>query len=272
MNNKETNARTNCTVLLLTCDKNIDIARGAVGLFNRFWVDCPFEKYVMTETVDPKFSGFNSLLINENNWSDRVKSALKCIKSDYVLLFLDDFWLEEKVDSRGISELLEILQVHPEVLNASFSKMPGLSDERIATHYLIRKPNRYCLVNWQAGVWKRMGLMSLLVSGENPWESEIFGTHRALKYKKNVFLSIDSSKNSPFVYNNGWLVVRGSWNLSELKRLKSKLNISVDVGKHPVTEKSVIPGTFFQKVKTKCKIYRHYIKTLLFYKKIQEVL
>ena len=55
---------------------------------------------------------------------------------------------------------------------------------------------------------------------ENAWQAELYGSIRARKNKDRKFLYLKDDDMMPYKYNRGWLVVKGSWNANEIKRLK----------------------------------------------------
>ena len=82
------------TVLVASCDAYNDVARNFIGLFRKYWQDCPFEVVFVTEEkiVDSEGCGFdrNILCGPGGSWCSRLVKALDEIKTPYVLMLCDD--------------------------------------------------------------------------------------------------------------------------------------------------------------------------------------
>lgn len=251
------------SILLCTCDQNEGIVKENVALLERFWPSRG-KVYLMSEKKDFAIQGTETIKTGCVPWSERIYKALNFVPCDYVMVILDDFWVEKPVDGPAINQVVESMKINPDVVNVAFSHMPNATIDYFVGHFVRVKRSGLSMVNWQAGIWKKTALLALLRKNENPWESEIFGTERAKKYRHNSFCCVDDNANSPFVYNNGWLIVRGKWNLAEVSRLTQKLDIVIDTTGRGTISKSVIPMSFTQKAITKFRIWAYRLKCLTF--------
>ena len=101
-----------CTILINSCDKYEDILDTFFTLLHRFWPDNPFDIVLSTESLEYKSEYFKIRNIHPKNrdcsWTERIASALKEIKTNYVLFMLDDFFLYDYVKTDIILKNIEM--------------------------------------------------------------------------------------------------------------------------------------------------------------------
>lgn len=218
-------------VLVLSCDKYALVAKQCVSILHKKWQDCPTDIYVVTETscVD----GANNINVRNSCWSNRLIECLKQIKQRFLLIILDDFWIEEPVNTSLVEEYIRQIRSNPKIANIGFSAMPGQNFKKIIVDCSLRSRKPWSLLNYQIGLWRKENLLLILKAGENPWQSEIFGSIRARLFPWMEFYCLKNDSTSPFVYNKGWLIVRGKWNMKEAKRIEQKIGIKIDYGDMP---------------------------------------
>lgn len=211
----------NCSILVLSCDKNINVVKIFLDFFWKNWPECNYPLYIGLEKEKADFEKATTILSEKNAWSQRVKEYLEHIDSDHVLLILDDFIIEKKVDDSTIDKVLHIMEEQNNIANIALADIYDKRNQLTEFEHLReRKWNGNYLVNMQIGIWKKDILLLLLKNNESPWQTELYGSIRARKLKRYRFLCLDSDKHMPIKYNRGWLLVRGAWNGNEIKRLK----------------------------------------------------
>ena len=109
------------SILCISCDKNLVIFNNFANFFNINWRDCEYEKYVLLEqNINNSISGFK--IINQTgDFSYRLIKALENIHTPYVLLLLDDFFIENPVESKCVNEFLETMIRDKTIANIGFS-------------------------------------------------------------------------------------------------------------------------------------------------------
>lgn len=218
-------------ILIMSCDKN-------VGLLNIFFkylyksidINC-FNVYLSLEKEKYKFYNYSINVINslKNSFSDRLKFTLECIDSESIVLLLDDFIIEDKIDYNELCFLNDVLLYNSDIATFIFSQVDYSENNNIYynNYHLLKKYAKYklCL---QAALWRKDALCSLLNDHENPWEIEIFGTIRTYNDNKKYF-SISDKSLSPIKYNDGFYVLQGKVNTLEKVRLEKKFNDNFSV-------------------------------------------
>lgn len=220
-------------VLLMTCDKNMDVLQVMKNSMDKYWRTRVYPLYVATETRTIQWNNAKFILSDEAAWSNRLHSALSEIPEEVILLLLDDFIIEENVDEERLASYMQCFQEDDSIAAISLAEQDENLDNAPwlnAQHPEVRKRRRSkYLLSLQAGIWGKNKLMTLLRDAESPWECELYGSIRALKHTEWKFYSVDKAENSPLIYNRGFLVVQGAWLMSEVRRLNEKCGLSINV-------------------------------------------
>ncbi|WP_041140171.1 hypothetical protein [Beduini massiliensis] len=262
-------SKNDCSILMLASDKTLDLVHLNLLMIKKFWEDCPFKIYIGLE--NSSINNFNYNLNIEvlnysknNSWSTRVKSYIDYIDTEYIMIILDDFIVEEPVQSVTLKKYLEFMKQNKNVVNICLTDMPGKKIKKYNTLEL-RKKETLWLFNYQMGFWKTNYLRNVIVNNETPWESEMYGSMRAQKLNGD-FLSIINESKKPICYNRGFLVFKSHWNLEEVRRLENKLSLKIDLHNRPVSSKAVDQISIIGKFKRKFKIYYKQIYYKYFWK------
>ncbi|MBQ3686455.1 MAG: hypothetical protein II932_01340 [Treponema sp.] len=101
------------SILLVSCDKYMDIVRVFEQSAVKYWPTCPYKTYLLTESRDcrpadvpadvPRF--FDEVLTagTGKSWSDCLLYAVRHIPTRHILVMLDDFILSAPVDDAKIA-------------------------------------------------------------------------------------------------------------------------------------------------------------------------
>ena len=83
-----------CAVLVHSCDKYSEAWELFFSLFFRAWKECPFQVYLSTEYNS--FDNYKVKTINtgEGSWTRRLHKAVDSIDSQYIIILLEDFFLQ----------------------------------------------------------------------------------------------------------------------------------------------------------------------------------
>lgn len=209
-----------CSILVLTCDKNVSLMNIFMSFFWSNWKDCPFRVYLGFENIKPEYSKSIILNSDETKWGKRTLGYLKTLKTKYVMIILDDFIVEKQVDTESIKRYISYMRNDGDIVSIAIADIYDKNNSATEYGELVKRPKKAnYLLNLQACLWHRETLISLMRENENPWQTELFGSIRARKLKDKQFLCLESDEVSPYKYGRGWLMVRGIWNGNEIKRL-----------------------------------------------------
>jgi len=163
----------------------------------------------------------------QNRWSDALIKFLRTMKDEYCVLMLEDYWINRPVDVYGIDVLYQYIQTRDDILrfDLTVDVLHVNGDARDANdcgfigHYDLveKRPGQPYRMSYQAGLWNTRLLLSLLVEGKDPWQSEI---HTAVPDDINVY----GVRQWPLRYINS--VYKGELDMREIERLaKDDLDI-----------------------------------------------
>lgn len=173
-------------LLVLSCDKYADLWEFYAELLNRFWPDCPYDKYLASNTIEFNSQGFRPILMGtDETWSHGVKIALSQLKDkyDYVFTTLEDCPLVANVDNNNVVKAFESFMAN---------------DGNFLRTYMVVKPkikpiNQYYgeVENYTPyrqtcayAVWKIITLYEILDEKESAWDFERIGVKRGFNYDK----------------------------------------------------------------------------------------
>lgn len=221
-------------VIVQSCDKYSDVWNPFYTLFFRYWSDCTYPIYHLSETR--KFEHSQVLNISAGDgteWSERLIVALNQIKEKYVLLLLEDYLLMKIVKNSDFEECIAILEnenaaylrifpVPPADFNYKGYHQIGLVD--------LSKPYAF---STQATIWDKEVLLENLRPNESVWDFELKGSERAksiqkplLSYKDTKFINNPIKSNYPYFYLCT-AVYKGEW-MQEAIAFCKKEGISID--------------------------------------------
>jgi hypothetical protein len=250
-------------ILVLSCDKYSDLWESYAELFNRFWGDCPYDKYLASNTIEFNSLGFRSILMGaDETWSHGVKIALSKLKDnyDYVFTTLEDSPLIEKVDNIYVVKAFESFTADDgNFLRTFMVVIPKIKP--INQYYGEVDNNTPYRQTCAYAVWKIKTLYEILDENESAWDFERIGVKRGFYYNKFYCMY-----NNQFKLIN--LVIKGKLLRASYKKLK-ELIPEVNLNRQQFTIRENVNDkihTYFvlmalkfipQKIQNKIYFFRH---------------
>lgn len=219
-----------CSIIVSSYDAYSDVWEPFFCLFFRYWPDCPFPIYLISETKKYPDSRVKTINIGEDKkWATNTKKALGQINTRYILNLLEDFLFTKKVDTERIINLLNILKKN----NAGCLKLDPtpLPDKKYKNYTEvgeISKDVNYS-VSLLAGFWNKKIFEKLIKDGESAWQMEIVGSKRAINIQEPFLSTYDK----PILYFYPTAIKRGSWFYDAAKFCKRE-GVGIDKNKRRV--------------------------------------
>ena len=226
-----------CTLLLSTYDGGEDLWEGFFKALSVQWPEMDLPIVMNTETKQYSYQNYNIISSNITGnknipWGERLRRTLAKIHTEYTLLFLEDFWLRERVDDAFFRQTIEWMNQNPDVANFSFYPcMPGTNIDDGKFERFERRP-RKCeyKLNCQVGIWRTKELLGFIRSHESAWDWEMYGSVRAERYQQK-FYSLKS--DAPLVFNygdntKGCIVRKGKWVEDAVLPMAKLYNLNID--------------------------------------------
>lgn len=202
------------TMIFSTCNEYSCIWEGFFRSLEEYWPSFN-EPIISTASKEIKYHYYSikPTLTKSSSFSSRLICALKQIKTEIVLLVLDDFYLTKRVDVSFINHALNLMKNNKRIkcINLHEEKPDSLVFKKIFDDCFIVKNNKY---EWsattQASFWDRKYLLRLLHKGETAWDFEIIGSMRNKFYNPLILYRRDLYADS-FYYPRGGIVEAGKW-------------------------------------------------------------
>jgi hypothetical protein len=216
-------------ILVPSCDKYADLWRPFFTLFWKFWPDCPYPVYLISNTSVFEDSRVQTVPVGRDvSWSDNLAKALCRINYDYVFLFIDDLFLVDYVDNEKVNRVLDwAINSQVKYIRLNSSQKPDRPCNDIAG---IVSPGTIYRTSTVVSAWEKQMLLTLLKPGENAWDFEIKGTVRS-----DEFDGFYSTWVNCFPVING--VIKGKWLPFAAKKIES-LGANIDLSCRPVMTKT----------------------------------
>ena len=261
------------TVLVNSCDKYEDAWEPFFRLYQIMGADKATSNPVILNTESKQFSCDYLNVVTYNNpncktWSERLMAVLDHIDSEYILLLLDDFFIQSPFDLEHFNLVLDYMRAHPEA-GAVHTTPNGRFPKDAADMFLVRDFEKLN-ITITVVVWRKSFLRKLLRKHENIWQFEWYSTFRAKKlYPDTVIIQYNEKYPIIFDYRvniaEGYGITESKW-LPKNKELFDQYGIKVNYEnlgwyvphekiKEPVTIKSLIPRTI-KHIRTRISTYK----------------
>lgn len=218
-------------VFVPTCDKYMWCMRPFSYLFNKMWGDN--QQVVFGGFTPPNFplpQNFRFYQIDKydyppNKWSNQIIKMLTDFPDEYIVLLLEDYWLNRPVDVRGVSACFEYMKSRPRVLRVDLTDdrqyAGGVYDvDTIGSYDIVEtSPSTPYQFSTQAGIWRKSLLLNLLVPDKSAWEVEI---HTSPPGSMRVL----GTRQRPISYANAML--KGKIDKKQLTKINPTLREVID--------------------------------------------
>jgi hypothetical protein len=204
-------------IVISSCDAFIDCWTPMIYSLNKFWADCPYPIYFISN--DKKINDEKIKFINvgeDKGFASNLKYALNQIECDYVIYFQEDYFLTDHVNAEAIKNHIS----HCYDNNIDFLKIHA-NDFLLRDNYRIGESD-YCAnpidvrysINTSVAVWKKDTLEKLCVEGYSGWDWE----RNIISFMKSNGIVINSEmlhsscyKDKSIISLAGGAVTKGRW-------------------------------------------------------------
>lgn len=222
-------------IIYCTCDKYSFLWEGFFTLLSRYWNNCDLKIVLNTESKEYNGPKFNLNITQplqcskDVKWSKRLLLSLEEANTEYVILFLDDFYLKSQVNEKLLNECMMKMRNDKKTKVMTFASQVGTRKKYFKNFELRKKICQY-RINAQIGIWRTDYLKKIIRVNENPWEFEINGSFRSSIYGGKIYSIIEGTPKV-FDYDYGFLIIRGKQNtaLIEYFNENEKLNLNFPI-------------------------------------------
>lgn len=188
-------------VLVMVSDKHLYALKPFIMQFQRYWGNLAPTDVTIAGYSHPGYTlpeNFRFISLGQfrdypaNRYSDSLILALNQLKSEHFVLMLEDFWLIRPVNYPIIDYLFRFMLVNPDILRLDLTTDRAYAQNvrEVGTFGYIdlieTPPSSPYQMSFQAGIFNRKLLLSLLEPGLTPWQIEIEGTGKLAKLPYRV--------------------------------------------------------------------------------------
>lgn len=161
------------SILVSSCDKYHEAWMPFFTLLSKYWKECHFPKYLLTETSSYSDFGVKTINCQSKEWSSRLLYALEEIDTDYVLFLLEDFFIMGSVDNETINRFIHYLGNDKNMSVIYLKTIAGQKRSSSVYPELIKmEVGKKYYMNFQAALWRRIDLLSIIKPGLSAWDIE----------------------------------------------------------------------------------------------------
>lgn len=179
----------NVSIVVSSCNKYSYLWDIQLALFKKYWPDCPFKIYMVSENTSLPDMDLGKLqVVNYNtnlpttgpkDWSLSLIDVLNFITSDYIIYLQEDYVFTKTIDANRLESLLQFSIDNAINYVRFYTAPPGNGelvhvDESIAIKEIL--PGTRWRNSLSLAIWNKKTLLSILskTPGINPWEFELY--------------------------------------------------------------------------------------------------
>nr|WP_294810988.1 hypothetical protein [uncultured Sphingomonas sp.] len=206
--------------MVVSCDKYADLWDPFFHCLRKYWPDCPYSIYLLTNHKSYDAEGVTVVNIGDDrSYSDNLRAALSQISEPWVILWLEDVFISEPVDTRRLQAMIEeaqsvpvgYLKLSPD-LPLSYDNSSGQGIGPLPKGVRYRSAIGLSLYNVET-------LRKLLTPDASAWDLDKSTISNELE-EPFYALTGKAARRPPIVWVNG--VIKGQWNWPAITLLKKE--------------------------------------------------
>lgn len=216
----------NVSVLIYSCDNYSDVWKPFFTLFFKYW-NCQYSVYITTESKKCDFKNVITLNTTGNKWTDRIRKAVECIPTKYIIGMCEDMFLRQPVRQEIIDYCIWEMEKDVSIANFNFEKSHTPTEESEYNNFGRKVCDYDYQKSCQPTLWRKDMLLKLLNVSQDPWEWETSETSQDYKYY--VWTGDENELVFEYGYHESWFgIQKGKWVLDDVKPLFEKEGIDID--------------------------------------------
>lgn len=226
------------TILVSSCDYYEDAWYPFFKLLSINWPECRNYNIVLnTERKKYECDFLNVKTIcsgKDDTWTERLKKTVLEIDTDYILFFLEDFFIYQRVDNDLLETMFTSFTENQKLALLWFPNcsqlLPNKSNSKAFNEYFLElKKSYFSRANLSIGIWKKSFLLKMLFTNGTPWYFENCGrTMSILLSSEGKVLTVRKSYSKTIPVDNEHYGITGKKWLKKNVSLFREYKISVD--------------------------------------------
>ncbi len=200
------------SIVISSCNRYQYLWDIQLQLFNKYWSNCPYSIYVISENstlpnilTNLKLHNFNvgNETVGPSDWSYMLECALKAIDSEYILYIQEDYVFTDFIQQNRFQSVLNYVMSNDINYLRFYTGPPGngpICNIDATTSIREILPNSQWRSSLMLALWKKDALLSLVEGlSITPWQFEHMNTNHLDKFYCLNLSTNDSSDVLPFL-------------------------------------------------------------------------
>lgn len=217
------------TVAIMAFDSYSDVWEPFNFFFKKNWTDCNYPIYMITCNNAEGMEICERVILTSDRmeWTERLHAALMQIETPYVLIMLEDLYIDRKVNSNEIKRCIEVMKKDADI--GCIRLLPNIKYKKIYERnsafgeYL---PGQAYRMSTHPSIWKREYLIKMTEEVMSAWDFEYIGTQTCCRYPERILCT----RQTVVHFTNG--IWRSKWTTEGVKLCK-KNNLTLDFDYRP---------------------------------------
>lgn len=217
----------NITIIVSSCDRFKDAWEPFFCLLDKYWKNHPCKVLLNSEKIT--YSGcypYVKTVLNTHNesWTERIRNTVREADTEYVLFFLEDYFIWDYVNEDIFDSALKIMQTDDKTGAVIFH---GVSrDSKYNTRFdtdevfVEQKNSIISRAHVCVTLFRKDYFLKLLCANENPWRYERESYARSVALKKRIYAQNYGCSAPCFLY---YLKPRDNIGINQGKWLKDTI-------------------------------------------------
>jgi len=251
------------SILVFSCDAYSDLWEGFFNSMEYYWKDIPYECYLVNNKKQFDKKGVTVLNGGDGDWSARVRVTLENLKTPYVMTFLDDYFICDKIDNEKIRDVLSY--VESEKIDYYQLDITDKEDYykwvNYKKNYLYDIPKtRDYWVDTSIAIWKKDFFLELLGNEDySAWKFELDRNDDAKhpeRYKSKICVF-----DSRLLVSMCPMVIQGKYYPKSIKFMQKK-GFNIHIGNRKVMSKKEVFMHELKRYFSKIYFGRNFLKSI----------
>ena len=168
----------NVSMLVLSCDAYSDLWDDFFNLRDIYWPDCDYNWCVVTESKSYEREGVKVVKSGKGvDWAGRFRIAVQFVDTPYVGVFLDDFFINARIDNKRIKNMVDFMKNNNvnyiDLGNVFRHKIDQPNKTYYADHLIVIDKHLRYGIDTAAALWDKNYLLEKLGEGDySAWKFE----------------------------------------------------------------------------------------------------
>jgi len=206
--------------MVVSCDKYSDLWDPFFHCLRKYWPDCPYSVYLLTNHKSYDAPGVTVVNIGDDqSYSDNLRAGMSQISEPWVILWLEDVFISERVDTRRFKAIIQEAQSIPVGYLKISPDLPISYDDRQGQEIgPIPKGVRYRSAIGLS-LYHVETLDKLLLPNASAWDLDTCTMSNSID-EAFYALTSTAARRPPIAWTHG--VIKGRWYWSAIPFLKEE--------------------------------------------------